>query len=174
MLVIGSHNGLAGIAKAYDLLNSGSSPLDAVVEGVTIVEDDPDEITVGYGGLPNEEGVVELDAALMDGRTHRGAGVAALRNVRHPTKVARCLMQQTKRVLLVGEGALKFAKANGFREEDLLTDKARRYWLHWKRHRSNWEDWRPAEEPVDPEMLAWFRDHFRGTEAHRSHRCIIA
>jgi N4-(beta-N-acetylglucosaminyl)-L-asparaginase len=157
MQVIASHNGLAAAAKAYELLARGHSPLDACVEGITLVEDDPDETSVGYGGIPNEDGIVELDAGIMDGRTHRGAGVAALRHVRHPTKVARLLMEQTHRVLLVGEGALAFARANGFVEENLLTDKARRIWLHWKGIRSQMDDWRePPADSIDPDVAEWF------------------
>lgn len=163
MQVIASHNGLAAAAKALELLLVGVSPLEAVVEGVTLVEDDPKEHSVGYGGIPNEDGVVELDAGVMDGRTHRGAGVAALRGVRHPSKVARLLMEQSNRVLLVGEGALMFAIANGFEQENLLTDKARRIWLHWKRIRSKIDDWRePLPEAVDADVKAWFDKHFGG------------
>jgi N4-(beta-N-acetylglucosaminyl)-L-asparaginase len=161
MIAIASSNGLAAGAKAVELMSRGMPPLDACVEGVTLVEDDPSELSVGYGGLPNEAGVVELDAAVMDGRTHRGAGVAALVNVRHPSRVARRLMEQTNRVLLVGEGALEFARANGFAEEDLLTERARRIWLYWKRARSAHDDWRsaPAEE-LPPADRAWFERHY--------------
>lgn len=167
MKVIGSHNGLAAVRRAYELLASGTLPLDACVEGVSLVEDDPDETSVGYGGIPNEEGMVELDAAVMDGRTHRGAGVAALRSVRHPSRVARRLMEQTSRVLVVGEGALTFARANGFAEENLLSDRARRIWLHWKRTRSTIDDWRsPAEGTVDPDVKAWFDSHYGGPAGH--------
>ena len=131
------------------------------MEGVTLIEDDPNELTVGYGGLPNESGVVELDAAVMDGRTHRGAGVAALRNVRHPSRLAKRLMEQTNRVLLVGEGALEFARANGFAEENLLTERARRMWLYWKRGRSPHDDWRPAAaDDLPPADREWFERHF--------------
>jgi N4-(beta-N-acetylglucosaminyl)-L-asparaginase len=159
MKVIASHNGLAAAAKAYELLAKGHEPLEACVDGIALVEDDPEEHSVGYGGIPNEDGIVELDAGVMDGQTHRGAGVAGLRNVRHPTQVARLLMQQTHRVLLVGEGANAFARANGFAEENLLTDKARRIWLHWKRMRSQMDDWRePAV--VDPDVAAWFERYF--------------
>src|SRR5262245_66180287 len=117
MKVIASHNGLVAADKARELLLGGATPLDACVAGVKLVEDDPLEHSVGYGGIPNEDGIVELDAGVMDGRTGRGAGVAALQNIRHPTQVARLLLEQTSRVLLVGEGALRFAKANGFVEE---------------------------------------------------------
>jgi N4-(beta-N-acetylglucosaminyl)-L-asparaginase len=169
MKVIASHNGLAAAAKVRELLLAGVPPLEACVEGVTLVEDDPEEHSVGYGGIPNEDGIVELDAGVMDGRTGRGAGVAALQNVRHPSRVAKLLMEQTNRVLLAGEGALKFAKANGFVEENLLTDKARRIWLHWKRIRSKLDDWRePSAESVDPDVQAWFDRHFCGPAAHGS------
>ena len=129
---------------------------------MTLVEDDPAEHSVGYGGIPNEDGVVELDAAVMDGRTRRGAGVAGLRNVRHPAQVARLLLEQSHRVLLVGEGALQFARANGFAEENLLTEEARRIWLYWKRMRSEAGDWRkPSPENDDPNVAAWFQRHSR-------------
>jgi N4-(beta-N-acetylglucosaminyl)-L-asparaginase len=167
MIVIGSHNGLAGVRAAWERLSGGARPLDAVVAGATVIEDDPDELTVGYGGIPNEDGIVELDAAVMDGPTHRGGAVASLRGIRHPTQVARLVMEQTKRVLLVGEGALQFAKANGFAEENLLTEKSRKIWLQWKRTRSNWEDWLPpADEETDPEIRDWITRHFHGESAH--------
>jgi N4-(beta-N-acetylglucosaminyl)-L-asparaginase len=140
MKSIASHNGLEATRRAYALLGQGVDTLDAVVAGVTLVEDDPTETTVGYGGLPNEAGVVELDAAVMHGPTHRAGAVAALQNVRHPTQVARLVMQQTRRVLLVGEGALAFARANGFQEENLLTEEARLKWLAWRRQRVD-GDW---------------------------------
>lgn len=163
MKVIASHNGWKAASRAFELLTAGQSPLDAVVAGVTLVEDDPQDLTVGYGGLPNEDGVVELDAAVMDGRTHRGGAVACLRNVRHPTQVARLVMQQTNRVLLAGEGALRFARANGFPEEDLLTDKARRMWLHWKRTRSAVDDWTPpATHEAELDVKTWFEKQFYG------------
>jgi len=158
---IASHNGLQATEQAYRSLQQGKSPLDAVVAGVTLVEDDPQDRTVGYGGLPNEQGQVELDAAVMDGRTHRGAGVAALRGIRHATQVAQRLMEQTNRSLLVGDGALEFARANGFTEEDLLTDQARRMWLYWKRRRSSHDDWQaPPEEDEDLDVQQWFKNYF--------------
>lgn len=161
MLAVGSHNGLAAVARAREAMIAGRSPLDAVVEGVTLVEDDPAELTVGYGGLPNEEGVVELDAAVMDGRTGRGGAVAGLRGIRNPAKVARLVMQQTKRVLLVGEGALNFARANGFREENLLTDRAREIWLYWKRTRSLVDDWKAPDGPATS-VQEWLEKYFYG------------
>lgn len=163
MKCIASFNGLKGAERAFEVVRDGGSPLDACVEGVTLVEDDPDELTVGFGGLPNEDGVVELDAAVMDGRLHRGGGVACLRGIRHPTKVARLVMEQTSRVLLTGEGALRFALANGFREENLLTERAREMWLYWKRIRSNHDDWlAPQESEFDPALKRWFEKHYFG------------
>ena len=164
MKVIASHNGLKAAQYAYELLSNGTSPLDACVEGVTLVEDDPEELTVGYGGLPNEDGVVELDAAVMDGPTHRGGGVAALQKIRNPTKVARLVMQQTNRVLLAGEGALQFAKANGFSEEELLTEQSRAMWLYWRRSRSSVDDWtKPTEDEASLDVQTWFEKHFYGS-----------
>jgi len=161
MKSIASHNGRSAAQRAFALLSCGALPLDAVVEGVTLVEDDPDELTVGYGGLPNEDGVVELDAAVMDGPTHRGGAVAALQGIRHATKVARLVMQQTKRVMLAGEGARRFALANGFPEEDLLTDKARRMWHYWRRRRSALDDWRdPPEDESDLDAQRYFEREF--------------
>lgn len=161
MKAIASHNGLPAVEYALAALRDGQSPLDAVVAGVTAIEDDPADLTVGYGGLPNEEGVVELDAAVMDGPTHRGAGVAALRNVRHATQVARRVLEQTDRCLLAGEGALDFARANGFPEENLLTERARRMWLYWKRRRGR-DDWRDPGEQEDLELERWYAKHFYG------------
>lgn len=164
MKAIASHNGLKAATKAFEVLASGASALDACVEAATLVEDDPNEFTVGYGGLPNEDGVVELDAAVMDGATHRGGGVAALQNVRHATQVARLVMERTTRVLLAGEGALKFAIANGFPEENLLTEQARKMWMYWKRMRSNSDDWTsPSADESDLDIERWFENHFYGT-----------
>src|SRR6185436_12679615 len=92
-VVISSANGLQATAKAMELLKDGKDALDAVVAGVSIVEADPKETSVGYGGLPNEEGVVELDASVMHGPTGRGGAVAALRNIMHPSQVARLVME---------------------------------------------------------------------------------
>jgi N4-(beta-N-acetylglucosaminyl)-L-asparaginase len=142
-VAISSANGLAAVTRAMELLKSGADALDAVIAGVNIVEDDPRDHSVGYGGLPNEEGVVELDAGVMHGPTHRGGAVAALRNIKNPSKVARLVMERTDHVLMVGEGALRFARAHGFKEEDLLTDEAREIWLKWKETMSTKDDWLP-------------------------------
>ncbi len=157
-LAIGSANALAAAGLAVRMMSEGADSLDAAVAGITTVEDDPDDLTVGYGGLPNEEGVVELDAAVMHGPTHRAGGVAAMRNVRHASQVARLVMEQTDHTLLVGDGALQFARAHGFREECLLTEKARKIWLYWKQTRSTIDDWLPPPtDQLDPEVLEFFK-----------------
>jgi N4-(beta-N-acetylglucosaminyl)-L-asparaginase len=135
-----------------ELMRGGSDALDAVIAGVNIVEDDPNDVTVGYGGLPNEDGVVELDAAVMHGPTHRAGAVAALRNIKNPSRVARTVMERSDHVLLVGEGALRFARAHGFPEENLLTDRAREAWLQWKENLSQKDDWLPAHTPEDRDI----------------------
>ncbi len=148
-IVIASANGLEAVKKAMELIKGGNDALDGVIAGVNIVEDDPNDTSVGYGGLPNEDGVVELDAAVMHGPTHRAGAVGALRNIKNPSKVARVVMERSDHVFLVGEGALRFAKAHGFKEEDLLTDKAREVWLRWKETMSNQDDWLPAHSVDD-------------------------
>jgi Asparaginase len=173
-VVISSANGLQACAKAMQMIQSGADTLDAVIAGVNIVELDPEDNTVGYGGLPNEDGVVELDASVMHGPTRRCGAVASLRNIKTPSKVAKLVMEQTDHVLLVGEGALRFAKAWGFPEENLLTEKSRLAWLVWKQSlrdpkgNNNWTDGLdapPAVKPssalremfpgADEQMLAW-------------------
>lgn len=141
-IAISSKNGINAVTRAMELMRKGSDPLDAAIAGVNLVEDDPNDHTVGYGGLPNEDGVVELDAAVMHGPTANGGSVAALRNIRNPSKVAKLVMERTDHALLVGKGAIRFAKAHGFKEEDLLTDEARQIWLRWKESRED-DDWLP-------------------------------
>jgi N4-(beta-N-acetylglucosaminyl)-L-asparaginase len=145
-VVIASANGMDAITKAMEIIQGGGDCLEAVIAGVNLVEDDPEDISVGYGGLPNEDGVIELDSSVMYGPTHRAGAVAALRNIKNPSKVARLVMERTDHVLIVGVGALRFAKAHGFREENLLTDKTREIWLKWKEKLSDRDDWIPAPE----------------------------
>ena len=148
-VIISSGNGVDACNKAFEQIESGSHPLDAVVSGINIVENDPTDHSVGYGGLPNEDGVVELDSCVMDGPTHKAGAVAGLRNMANPSTVAALVMRRTDHVLLVGEGALRFAKAHGFKEQELLTDEARRIWLKWKESHSNHDDWiSTAEDPT--------------------------
>jgi N4-(beta-N-acetylglucosaminyl)-L-asparaginase len=158
--VVSSANGLAATKTAYELVRAGTDTLEAVVEGVASVEADPQDTSVGYGGLPNEEGIVELDAAVMHGPTHLAGAVAALRHIKHPARVALKVMQLTDHVLLVGQGALRFARALGFPEENLLTERARKIWLHWKLNLSDQDDWlAPTDADVDPETAAFFQSH---------------
>lgn len=162
-IVIASANGAAAAAKAMEMIQQGSDALDAAIAGVNIVEDDPNDNSVGYGGLPNEEGVVELDAAVMHGPSYRGGSVAAIRNIKNPSKVARLVMERTDHVLMVGEGALKFARAHGFPEENLLTDASRAAWLKWKEQLSKEDDWLPPHAIDDADIgavLEAYRRHY--------------
>ncbi len=143
--VVASSNGLEAVEKALEMIRSGRDPLDAVIAGVNLVEEDPEDMSVGYGGLPNEEGTVELDASVMHGPTHNAGAVASLRNIKTPSKVAKLVMERTDHALLAGEGALKFALSHGFKEENLLTDKARQIWLRWKETLSERDNWFPPK-----------------------------
>ncbi len=145
-IVIASGNGLAACTRAMERLRAGDDALDAVIAGVNLVEDDPEDTSVGYGGLPNERGVVQLDACCMHGPTHKAGGVACLEGIRFPSRVARLVMQRTDHCLIVGQGAQDFAVAHGFEVENLLTDKARRIWLEWKENNSVNDDWLGEKE----------------------------
>lgn len=157
-IVIVSKDKTNATGKAMEILRQGRDALDAVIAGVNLVEEDPEDITVGYGGLPNERGVVELDASVMHGPTAMAGAVAALRSIKYPSRVARLVMEQTDHVLLAGEGALEFARAQGFLEENLLTEKARRIWLHWKQTLSDKDDWiAPPESEWSQEVKEYLR-----------------
>ena len=145
-LVISSGNGLAACARAMQMLQAGEDTLAAVIAGVNIVENDPDDMSVGYGGLPNEDGVVQLDSSVMHGPSRNGGAVAAIEGIKNPSNVAQLVMQRTDHVLIVGQGAQDFAKAHGFPVEDLLTDRARQRWLQWKEAMSDRDDWLPAPQ----------------------------
>jgi N4-(beta-N-acetylglucosaminyl)-L-asparaginase len=122
------------VEEAFRLLVNGSDPLDAAIAGVNIVELDPEDTSVGFGGLPNAEGIVQLDACCMHGAKKRAGGVAALEGVRTPSLVAKAVMEQTDHHLLVGAGAQVFARNMGFViEDDLNTPRSRQLWLEWKR-----------------------------------------
>ncbi|MBA3973869.1 MAG: glycosylasparaginase [Candidatus Solibacter sp.] len=145
-IVIASANGLQSCAKAMEIIKGGGDTLDAVVAGVNIVEEDPNDTSVGYGGLPNELGVVELDASVMHGPSNRAGAVSALRNIKCPSKVAKLVLEQTDHVMLTGQGALDWARLMGFKEEDLLTERSRLAWVAWKQSlrdregNNNWTD----------------------------------
>jgi N4-(beta-N-acetylglucosaminyl)-L-asparaginase len=138
---IASANGLRGVNRAVELMTSGADTLDAAVEGVKFQELDPEDTSVGYGGLPNEDGVVQLDASCMHGPTRRAGAVAALEGIKTPSEVARLVLKYTNHILLVGEGAQRFARSYGFAVEDLLTPKSREVWLRWRANRGRNDDW---------------------------------
>jgi N4-(beta-N-acetylglucosaminyl)-L-asparaginase len=131
-VAISSRNGLAAVQRAGQLVASGTDTLDAAVEGVKIVELDPNDASVGYGGLPNADGVVQLDASCMHGPTRRAGAVACLEGIKTPSVVAKYVLLYTDHVLLVGEGAKRFALSYGFKDEDLLTPASREQWLRWR------------------------------------------
>src|SRR5467141_3388008 len=141
-LIISSANGLHALDKGMDILKRGGDTLDAVVAAVTVVEDDPNDDSVGYGGLPNEEGEVELDASVMHGPTHRAGSVASVRRIKNVARLAKTVMERTNHVMIVGDGARRFGVAEGFEEMNLLTEHSRKIWLAWKAKTSF--NWRPG------------------------------
>src|SRR5947209_3687280 len=141
-LVISSANGnkfknggnLTCVQKAFSMITRGDDVLEAVIAGVNIVEEDPLDDSVGYGGLPKAEGVGQLDSSCMHGPRKQAGGVAAIEGARTPSKVAKAVMEQTDHHLIVGKGAQDFARSMGFKiEDDLNTPHSRELWLEWKR-----------------------------------------
>ena len=143
---ISSATGRATTVRAVKLMAGGEDTLEAVVSGVNIVEADPKDMSVGYGGLPNEDGVVELDSCCMHGPSFNAGSVASIRDIKLPSRVAQLVLKRTDHVMLVGEGARRFAIAHGMKAENLLTDAARRQWLSWKENLSDRDDWLSARE----------------------------
>ena len=144
------------VEKAFEEITKGTDVLDAIIAGVNIPELDPEETGVGYGGLPNADGVVQLDASCMHGPRRRAGGVAAIEGVRTPSLVARAVMDQTDHHLLVGHGAQEFARQLGMTvEDDLNTPTSRRLWLEWRR-RVDPEHWldpaRRGSAHIDPAL----------------------
>jgi len=167
-VVIASGNGLTRprggtescVERAFRLISEGGDVLDALVAGVNIVEEDPEDTSVGYGGLPDADGVVTLDSCCMHGPKRRAGGVAALEGVRTPSRVAQKVADVTDHHLLVGEGAQRFARRLGFAiEDDLNTQRSRDLWLQWKRRTD------PRHYP-DPES--------RAAAGHRVGRAMVA
>ncbi len=162
--VIASGNGLGAdgngaVVEAMERIAAGADPVDAIVAGVAHVENDPNDHSVGLGGLPNENGVVQLDSSVMHGPTHKAGAVGALEGIKNPAAVALLVLKHTDHVLLVGQGAKDFALKMGFKEENLLTEEARKIWLRWKQNQNPNDDWLdegqndfppPAHTRVDP------------------------
>ncbi|MDP9176867.1 MAG: N(4)-(beta-N-acetylglucosaminyl)-L-asparaginase [Gemmatimonadota bacterium] len=148
-VVIASANGIRGVARAYDMITrNNADTLDAIIAGVNIQELDPTDQSVGLGGLPNEDGVVQLDACCMHGPTKRAGAVAALEDIAPASLVAKAVMDYTDHIMLVGAGAKKFALSMGFKEQNLLTEKSRQDWLKWKACLNNDDMWLDHTDPV--------------------------
>jgi N4-(beta-N-acetylglucosaminyl)-L-asparaginase len=143
-IIICANNGVNYLDDAFAFLKSGGDTLDAALCVVKGPEDDPNDDSVGLGGLPNEEGVVELDACCMHGPTRRAGSVGGVRNIKNVSGVSKAVMEHTGHVMLVGEGAERFAVAMGFPRENLLTERSRKIWLLWKEHHSTDDWWGPG------------------------------
>ena len=146
-ILISAGNGIDYIDEGFDILHKGGDTLDAAMRVVRGPEDDPNDDSVGLGGLPNEECVVELDSCCMHGPTRLAGSVGGVRNIKNVSLVAKAVMEHTGHVMLVGEGAERFAVARGFPRENLLTEHSRKIWLLWKETHSDW--WGPG--PASPD-----------------------
>jgi N4-(beta-N-acetylglucosaminyl)-L-asparaginase len=155
-VIICKPNQHTAIDEAYKMLLDGGDTLDACIHVGKAQEDDPNDDSVGLGGLPNSEGVVELDASVMHGPTRRAAAVGAVHDIKNVALLAKAVMEHTGHVMLAGEGATQFGFEMGFPKEDLLTDRSRKIWLLWKEYHSNQDWWGPGladphwKPPVPP------------------------
>ncbi len=154
------NHGLPANRRAWEVLQGGGSALDAAEAGVRVVEADPEISSVGYGGLPDRDGHVTLDACVMDARGDAGA-VAFLEGIKHPVSVARRVLAQTPHVMLVGAGAKRFALDQGFPEEDLLTAQSRRAWRQWLED-SRHEPRMPPPSPANHDTISMLALDARG------------
>src|SRR5580698_1473134 len=176
-IIICANNGFNYLDDAFAFLKNGGDTLDAALKVVKGPEDDPNDTSVGLGGIPNEEGVVELDACCMHGPTRRAGSVGGVRNIKNVSLVSKAVFEHTGHVMLVGEGAERFAVAVGFPRENLLTEHSRKIWLLWKEYHSN-DDWwgpgladphwqSPDSKPADakPQSQLW-QERYRRLEEH--------
>jgi len=147
-IVIASANGLRGVKLARDKILAGEDTLDAIIAGVNIQELDPEDQSVGLGGLPNEEGVVQLDASCMHGPTKRAGAVGCLEEIATPSLVAKAIMDYTDHIMLVGPDAKRFAINMGFKTQNLLTEKSRQDWLRWKSRLNKDDVWLDHDDDV--------------------------
>ena len=143
-IIICAANGYNYLDRGYAVLSAGGDTLDAVMQVITGPEDDPNDDSVGLGGLPNEDCVVELDACCMHGPTRMAGSVAGVRDIKNVSLLSKAVMEHTGHVMLVGEGAQKFGFDMGFPRENLLTDRSRKIWLLWKETMSNQDWWGPG------------------------------
>lgn len=153
-MIMTSHSneaGRNGMVAGWDILDGGGSALDAVERAANIIEVDPTDTSVGYGGLPNELGVVQLDASVMDGATYNAGAVAGIEGIKTPSSIARLVMERTDHVMLVGRHAQQFATDFGYEVEDLMTERSRDIWLRWRENRSDRDDWGPPEHLIPPD-----------------------
>jgi N4-(beta-N-acetylglucosaminyl)-L-asparaginase len=175
-IIVCANNGYAYLESAFSFLKAGGDTLDAALRVVKGPEDDPNDTSVGLGGIPNEEGVVELDACCMHGPTRRAGSVGGVRNIKNVSLVAKAVFEHTGHVMLVGEGAERFAVAMGFPRENLLTEHSRKVWMLWKEYHSN-EDWwgpgladphwqAPKARPDGSSQLEWRQERYRKLEEH--------
>ena len=143
-IIICAANGYNYIEAGFEKLRSGADTLDSALAVVSGPENDPNDDSVGLGGLPNEEGVVELDACCMHGPTRRAGSVGGVRDIKNVAALSKAVMDNTGHVMLVGEGATRFGFALGFPKENLLTEHSRKIWLLWKETHSNQDWWGPG------------------------------
>jgi N4-(beta-N-acetylglucosaminyl)-L-asparaginase len=158
-LLVGSENALPGMRVQLEPLLAGGAPLDAAIEVCKVAEADPNDTSVGLGGLPNEDGVVQLDAACMDGRIHKSGAVAAIENILHPIEVARLVLVRTDHCQIFGADAYRFARAHGFPHQELLTEASRATWMRWKENLSDQDD-RLGPPPAEPKTGALLEPRF--------------
>ena len=174
-IIICANNGLNYLDAAFAFLKSGGDTLDAALRVVKGPEDDPNDDSVGLGGLPNEEGVVELDACCMHGPTRRAGSVGGVRNIKNVSLVSKAVMEHTGHVMLVGEGAERFAVAMGFPRENLLTERSRIIWLLWKEahYTDDWwgpgladPQWVPPSSPATSPQSELWQERIRRLDDH--------